>query len=287
MNIEVTIVNAFVDGKSGGNPAGVVLNADSLSSADKLKIAQQVGLSETAFVSASERADFKLDFFTPQRQIAHCGHATVAAFSLMSQRGLVPHSHTSKETIDGIRDIRIDGDLAYMQQTAPRYQALSHSDDVVLQSLGLSPAQVDMKPVIVNTGNGFLLIGVNTLDDLNGVTPDMNTIEALSEAYDLIGFYVFSRQTNLPGRDASARMFAPRYGITEESATGMAAGPLACLLHDHLQHKPVNLSIEQGYAMRPSSPSCINVQLDVEKDTIVSLKAGGVGRVSEVIEVSL
>jgi PhzF family phenazine biosynthesis protein len=75
--IKVQILNAFVDNDQGGNPAGVVLNADDLSNENKLEIAQKVGLSETAFVSESKTEDFKLDFFTPSKQIAHCGHATV------------------------------------------------------------------------------------------------------------------------------------------------------------------------------------------------------------------
>lgn len=87
--IEVQIINAFVDNQKGGNPAGVVLNADNLTNEQKLKVASKVGLSETAFVSKSTMADYKLDFFTPTRQIAHCGHATIATFSYLSQLGLI------------------------------------------------------------------------------------------------------------------------------------------------------------------------------------------------------
>jgi PhzF family phenazine biosynthesis protein len=54
MHVEVQIVNAFIDGATGGNPAGVVVDANALTAAQKLKVAQQVGLSETAFVSASD-----------------------------------------------------------------------------------------------------------------------------------------------------------------------------------------------------------------------------------------
>jgi len=56
MDIEAQVVNAFVDVDCGGNPAGVVLDADALTPTQKLAIAQQVGLSETAFVSRSAMA---------------------------------------------------------------------------------------------------------------------------------------------------------------------------------------------------------------------------------------
>ncbi len=67
MNVTIAIVDAFIDGGEGGNPAGVVLDADDLSASQKRAIAAKVGLSETAFVSKSNSADFKLDFFTPQK----------------------------------------------------------------------------------------------------------------------------------------------------------------------------------------------------------------------------
>ena len=59
--IQMQILNAFGDNEKGGNPAGVVLNADDLSNDQKLKIAAKVGLSETAFVSTLTLADFKLE----------------------------------------------------------------------------------------------------------------------------------------------------------------------------------------------------------------------------------
>jgi len=51
MIIEVPIVSAFVDESVGGNPAGVVLNAQRYSRDQKLRVAAAVNLSETAFVS--------------------------------------------------------------------------------------------------------------------------------------------------------------------------------------------------------------------------------------------
>ena len=79
----------------------------------------------------------------------------------------------------------------------------------------------------------------------------------------MIGFYVYSAQTNVSGRDAGARMFAPRYGIPEESATGMAAGPLACYLYDVLGVRKDTFVIEQGHLMPTPSPSVITVKLDL------------------------
>lgn len=80
MKIKVYKLNSFAKAKEGGNAAGVVLNADSLSEKEMAKIAAVLGFSETAFVLQSNVADFKLRFFTPNEEVDLCGHATIASF---------------------------------------------------------------------------------------------------------------------------------------------------------------------------------------------------------------
>jgi predicted PhzF superfamily epimerase YddE/YHI9 len=82
-------------------------------------------------------------------------------------------------------------------------------------------------------------------------------------------------------------MFAPRFGIQEESATGMAAGPLACYLYDVLGTPSTELNIEQGWLMEPPLPSVISVKLTVTNGTISTLMVGGRARVESLMEVSV
>lgn len=287
--MEVKILNAFVDNDKGGNPAGVVLNADHLSDKQKLEIAKKVGLSETAFVSESKIADFKLDFFTPSRQIAHCGHATIATFSYLSQLGKVRNAHSSKETIDGRREILIQGDLAFMEQRYPQYTSVQQKKEKVLQSLGLSEKELleNATISIVNTGNSFAIIPVASMEILKNIKPDFDLITQVSDEFDLIGYYVFCRQTDVPGRDANTRMFAPRYGIEEEAGTGMAAGPLACYLYDILGLKKDRILIQQGWFMKNPSPSLIIVDLTINNGKISKIMAGGKGIPMKSISIEL
>ena len=289
MEIEIQIINAFIDGESGGNPAGVVLDADKLSVSQKLKIATKVGLSETAFVSSSKSADFKLDFFTPKRQIAHCGHATIATFSYLQQLGRIGKETTSKETIDGNRNIFIDGDMAFMEQLAPSYKEIDHRLDRLISSLGIAGQDLlsNHKPIIVNTGNSFSVVPLKDETAVLRANPDFEAIQRISEEFDLIGYYIFSQHTKVPVRDAGTRMFAPRYGINEESATGMAAGPLACYLYDKIGLDKNVFLIEQGHFMKPPSPSVITVKLNFEDEKITGLIAGGEAKVMKSLIISI
>ncbi|MDO7173724.1 PhzF family phenazine biosynthesis protein [Mariniflexile sp. AS56] len=287
--VNVQILNAFVDNNQGGNPAGVVLNADNLSDNQKLEVAAKVGLSETAFVSKSTQADFKLDFFTPNRRIVHCGHATVATFSYLKQLGLVKNDYTSKETVDGNRDIKLIGDLAFMEQMVPKYIDVNHRKKEIIKSLAIE--EKDLLPnaeiQLVNTGNSFILIPVKNTEVLKNIIPNNQMITEISDEFDLIGFYPFTTEIENKQRDASTRMFGPRYEIWEEAGTGMAAGPLVCYLYDKMNIKKERFHIQQGEFMKTPSPSLIIVDLKIENDEIVGLMAGGKGTVQKQFNIEI
>ncbi len=284
--IQALIVKGFVGEVGGGNPAGVVLEADALSPAQMQIIAHKIGMPETAFVSQSKTEGLKLDFFTPNRRIAHCGHATIATFAYLLEQGELEDGVTSKETVDGPRKIILRNGEAFMEQLAPKYTpvadwaAVGVSLEDVLVSLGLKAADLDprLEPVVVNTGNSFLLVGVPDGDTLGRIIPDLPRISEISDRLDLIGYYVFTTAPEATNRDATARMFGPRYAIDEEAGTGMAAGPLACVLFDKLGVTKEKIVIEQGVYMTPASPSLITVDLDIENGQITGLMAGGKGK---------
>lgn len=284
----VHIVNAFTSDGAGGNPAGVVLDADRLRREDKLAIARAVGLSETAFVSRSDVADIKLEFFTPNRQIAHCGHATIATFNLLAERGEITNAKSSKETIDGVREILLRDGAAFMEQTGPSYFPMSTFPKAVnaariLDSLGMHARQLAAEPLVVATGNRFLLVHAGHPEDLATLAPNPEEIAEVSEALDLIGYYVFAQRADEFA--ATARMFGPRYAIPEEAATGMAAGPLACYLHDRLGVRTAPILIEQGAYMKEPSPSRLQVELEVSDGRIRKLFVGGRARVAKTVTV--
>lgn len=234
--ITVHIVNAFVVG--GADSAGVVLDADDLSETDKQEVAAAVGVSETGFLSRSKVAAFKLDFFTPNKRIPHCGHATIAAFSYLVSIGLVGDGLSSKETVDGPRGSSFGA--AFHTWSNSRRTMMTRSTGLrqntreqdVIDSLGLKDGLLDKRarPVRVNTGNRFLLVGVESVAVLRSIVPDFEAITTVSERLNLVGYYAYTTEGVSAGRDASDRMFAPRYAIREEAATGMAAGTLGCLL---------------------------------------------------------
>ena len=107
------------------------------------------------------------------------------------------------------------------------------------------------------------------------------------EDLDLIGYYIFSQTPQTPERDAGARMFAPRFGINEEAATGMAAGPLACYLYEKMGIRKEIFRIAQGHFMPRPSPSVIEVRLTIDDGRISGLLAGGKAKTMSSITITL
>src|SRR5277367_1393033 len=82
-------VDAFTTQPLCGNPAGVVLDADELSSEQKQAIARELNTSDTAFVLRPDGPDHdvRVRFFTPRKESGFVGHATVAVHTVLASLG--------------------------------------------------------------------------------------------------------------------------------------------------------------------------------------------------------
>lgn len=273
---ETHIIHAFARDGAGGNPAGVVLDADDLDAAARQALAARLGVPETAFVSRSQTATRRVEFYTPTRQIAHCGHATVAAFGLLHRRGDLPEGDYVKESIDGPRTVRIRDGQVFLRLPSPTVAGERFSAEALAALLGLTPDRIDAEDAaIVDLGNRFLHIAVRDAATLRAIVPDLAAITALSDQHELIGLYVRTADTDTPAQVARTRMFAPRYGIDEESATGMGAAGLAAwlALRDAL---PGDRGwIAQGDAMPAPSPSLLEVRVERRGRDIEAIWVGG------------
>jgi len=220
--VDVEIVAAFTKDGAGGNLAGVVLDAEHLTHRERQRIAAAVALSETSFVRAAGDGVFEVAFYTPNKQVPDCGHATVATFALLAQRGALHGGRATKRTIIGDRAITVEDGTVFMEQPRPSIAPFAHTDQLA-KALGVPGDAILREPVLADHGVRFVLVET-ARDVLAGIVPDQRAIETLTEAPDAIGVYVYARDER--AADATIRMFAPRYGIPEEPATGMAAGLL-------------------------------------------------------------
>ena len=80
------IVDSFTKEPFKGNPAGVCFPEHELTEEKMLKIAQEFGLSETAFIQETNKTGtYTIRYFSPKKEIPLCGHATLASAKVLFQ----------------------------------------------------------------------------------------------------------------------------------------------------------------------------------------------------------
>ncbi|WP_353894418.1 PhzF family phenazine biosynthesis protein [Proteinivorax hydrogeniformans] len=267
-------LSAFAAEENGGNPAGVVLDADNLTEQQMKNIAAEVGYSETAFVSQSQSADFKVRFFTPTSEVDLCGHATIATFNLLRDLKIVlPNQTYTQQTKAGILKLKIDEQEVYMEQTKPKYLETINPEDMLSCFDNLQALVAENLPIqIISTGLREIFLPIKNLKALYNLKPHLKEISQVSKNFKVVGVHAFTTET-LHKSSAHTRNFAPLYGINEESATGTANGALACYLNKHLTSNIESYTFEQGYSME--KPSMIKALIKVQNDTIYEVHVGG------------
>lgn len=277
MDLRVYTINAFAKTINGGNPAGVVLDADNLSDEKMLEIAGKIGFSETAFVMKSSKATFKVRFFTPIKEVDLCGHATIATFSVLLKNNIIKTGKYTEETKAGILDVEVfENELVIMTQSKPKFHEII-DDEEIAKTLNIKREYIDKRfPCqIVSTGLKSIIIPIISIKKLDSIVLNLNEIKKISKKYRAVGYHIFTLD-KFNNSDCYCRNSAPLCGIDEEAATGTSSGALASYLYEHNiinEKKAKKLIFAQGYFM--NRPSEILVNLKCENEIIKEVKVSG------------
>lgn len=266
--MKLFIVDAFSQTAFGGNQAGVVLldNGSGFPSDETMiKIAAELRYSETAFVQQISDNEFTTRYFTPCSEVDLCGHATIAAFSVLKQEGIIKDGteYINRTKAGDLTVKSAEGVL--MQMAQPQLIEKELDKELLYRIMGTTP-HPHINPAIVSTGLPDILLPVSTKEELDNLAPDMAALSELSRQMEVVGVHAFAiSQQNYT---AHVRNFAPLYGIEEESATGTANGALTYFLYT-IGVAEINkqCSYLQGESM--GRPSVISSFITEEKNIYV------------------
>ena len=277
------IVDAFTENIFGGNPAGVVLlkNRDEFPGDDVLiKTAAELRYSETAFVKPVSDTELLFKYFTPAAEVDFCGHATIAAFTVLLKTGFAKAGSSYLiDTLSGRLKISTEGEFI-MMKTPPSVfiKRLEKPEEIdkLYAVMGIR-REVELLPALITTGFPDIFLPVKNRGALAAIAPDFKALASLTERHGSGGVHAFTLETPDKGITACTRNFAPRYGIDEEAATGTASGGLAYYLYSN-KIKPAghNFCFLQGEDMGRPSKIIASVKTDSGG---IEIKVGGKGAI--------
>jgi len=279
--LEVKQVDSFTERPFCGNPAAVVLDAAGLTDGEMQAIAQEMNLSETAFVLPSERAHLKLRFFTPRKEIPLSGHPTIAAVHVLLEEGRISlpggGGTIEVEFPVGVLPVEVREEkgrpLIVMTQKRPEFLRTTATEPVAV-ALGISPGELDPRapPQVVSTGTPQLMVPVRSLRVLERLRPKGEFLVRLGEEVGFFSVHVFCPEA-YGNAHVHARHFAPGAGVPEDPVTGSASGAMGAYLVRYGFLSGPLIVAEQGHIM--GRPGTVRIEVMGHGEEIVCVKVGG------------
>ncbi|MFG2138395.1 PhzF family phenazine biosynthesis protein [Streptomyces sp. NPDC048650] len=263
------LVDVFTDQPLAGNPLALVPGADALPEELLPRIAREFNQAETTFLLRPTQpgATWRLRSFTAAGvEVFGAGHNALgawwwlAATELLGPRRGVGRWYQQLGSAVLPVEVTVDGSgrvEVAMEQQAVEYGGLLADRAALADALGVDGEALGAAaelPVaqVVSTGAAHLMVGLRDRDVVDGARPDAARLRTLLTDVGGQGVYLYALDPAEADADVHARFVNPVAGITEDPATGSAAGPLACLLSDHGRADD-QVTIVQGHVLdRPS-----------------------------------
>ncbi|HEE5401877.1 TPA: PhzF family isomerase [Acinetobacter baumannii] len=268
----IYVVDAFTTKPNTGNRAGVVLDADHLTTQEMQDIAAFAGYSETAFVLSpkDQSHDIHVRYFTPTHEVPICGHATIATHFLRATSGHHSDYPLIAKTGAGHLPVSIFGSSKELlvKMTQGRVEFLSpfnaNQRAELASALGVSESDFADLPIqVVTTGHSKVMVPMLSRNKLDELIPNNEKLKAISAEIGCNGFFPFVLEGSRQEPITYGRMFAPAIGINEDPVTGNANGPAGAYLvhHDLIEcDQKVSYWGYQGFAIEKPGRVLVTVE---------------------------
>jgi trans-2,3-dihydro-3-hydroxyanthranilate isomerase len=261
------IADVFTDTPLTGNQLAVFTDAREIPEEDLQRLARETNYSETTFVYPPEgEGHVRMRIFTPHTEVPFAGHPTLGtAFVLAGPLQLI---EIRIETGQGVVPVRLEREgprisFGTMVQPLPEITPFERTEEL-LAALGVQESQLPVE--LYDNGIEHVYVALGSRDEVASLQPDAQRLAAIGP----YGINCFAGD----GTRWKTRMFHPAFGVTEDPATGSAAGPLALHLvrHGRLDYGE-EIEIEQGVEI--GRPSKLYARVHGAADLVDRIEVGG------------
>lgn len=209
MGDKIIQVDAFTNQPFSGNPAAVCILPREHSAEWMQNVAQEMNLSETAFLLKQEDG-YSLRWFTPAVEVELCGHATLASAHVLWEMDYLKREEKARfHTRSGLLTAEFtDGWIEMDFPAEPDTASFAPPD--LEKALGV-------KSKYVGKNRFDYLVEVDSEEVIRGMSPDFMLLGKI----EMRGVIVTSLATG-KDYDFVSRFFAPQVGVNEDPVTGSA-----------------------------------------------------------------
>lgn len=269
------IVDVFAETKYSGNQLAVVRGAEDLPDETLQEIAREMNYSETTYVLSEQERDggYDVRIFTPGGEVPFAGHPTLGTAFVIRHEILDEPVERLALNLEAGRIPVTFGDVLWMRQLPPKFGRVLDADHIA-RVLDLRAEDIDDRHAVqeISTGLPAIIVPLKNLDALKRCRVHWDLYREMPGAGK--NLYAFCPEPHEHENDIAARMFTGDLSISEDPATGSAAGCLAGYLveHRYLGADTVDVRLEQGYEI--SRPSLLYLRAGRDGD-LVSVSVGG------------
>lgn len=269
--MKVEKVSAFAYENRGGNPAGVLILDEMLSEKQMLEIAKEVNYSETAFL-LKQGDSFRIRYFSPEIEIAFCGHATIASGFILGQKfGLGIYELILNDGKIQIEVSENNNKIFTSINSVKTYTYDIEKDyiDSVLNAFSFSKNDLNEKyPIKVSfSGINNLILFVKDKKTLQEMKYDFEKVKELMINKNIVTINILWEENENLFHSRNAFAYG---GVYEDPATGSAAISLGEYLRSIGIKKSGEIEILQGFDMKQPSQLFISFKQTLNSSIKVS-----------------
>lgn len=237
--IKIYQVDAFTSEAFKGNPAAVCILENDISDELMKNIAQEMNLSETAFVKPLKNFNigkgnlFSLRWFTPEVEVDLCGHATIATSKVLFDEFNIKEQYIKYETKSGLLTAKKKDEKISLDFPIDKALDFNLTQDI-LDAMGIR----SYSKAIIGEKTRKLVIEVKDKENIINLKPNFEILKSLKFKSDVKGIGVTCRGNEK--YDFISRYFNPWDGINEDPVTGSVHTLLANYWSNKLNKMDMN-----------------------------------------------
>jgi trans-2,3-dihydro-3-hydroxyanthranilate isomerase len=262
------VCDVFTDRPLEGNQLAVFTDARKLPEELLQPLARELNFSETVFVyPAAGDGHARMRIFTPAIEIPFAGHPTLGTAFVLG--GPMQLHEIRLETGMGVVPVQLEREGArivfgWMSQPVPTVEPYA-DPAMLLAALGVERSELPVE--LYDNGLRHVYVCLASPEDVARLKPDL---ARLAELGAVLGINTFAGS----GPAWKTRRFAPAGGVSEDPATGSAAGPLNVHLVRH-GRVDAGQQIEISQGAEIGRPSTLYARVVGTPEAIERVEVGG------------